>query len=272
MAEFARYPYFRVTLMAGLIVGALLTGMAVMAQSDGNLVLDTAEVEQYGSILVDGEGFVLYVFLGDQTEDRDAPVSTCDTACARTWPPLTTSTWPILEEAVGSEVDTASIDRIELADGTNHLAYGGWPLYRFIGDREPLTASGQGLGEDWYVLSSVGEPVRQADSTEGAAAPEEGEEFDALMAEGASVFARTCGNCHGRQGEGESGLGPRLVGHTSLGSTSFLLNVILRGYLEMPPQGPLLSDREIAAVATYVRNSWVNDFGIVTEDEVRSLR
>jgi mono/diheme cytochrome c family protein len=39
----------------------------------------------------------------------------------------------------------------------------------------------------------------------------------------------------------------------------------------MPPFNGL-SDRQVAAVATYIRNSWGNEFGIVTEAQIAAYR
>jgi mono/diheme cytochrome c family protein len=40
----------------------------------------------------------------------------------------------------------------------------------------------------------------------------------------------------------------------------------------MPAFGDRFSDREIAAVGTYVRNAWTNEFGAISEEEVSALR
>jgi mono/diheme cytochrome c family protein len=40
----------------------------------------------------------------------------------------------------------------------------------------------------------------------------------------------------------------------------------------MPAFGPQLTDGQIAAVVAFIRNSWGHEFGVTTEEEVRSLR
>ncbi len=40
----------------------------------------------------------------------------------------------------------------------------------------------------------------------------------------------------------------------------------------MPGFGGQLDDQKVAAVATYIRNSWGNDFGPVTPAEVAAKR
>lgn len=98
--------------------------------------------------------------------------------------------------------------------------------------------------------------------------------FADLMREGQGVF-RTCAACHGSQGEGLPGgqeAGPALAGNLLLVSTPQLLYQIINGGAYMPGFGANLDDRRIAAVATFVRNSWGNSFGIVTEAEVAAAR
>jgi len=97
-------------------------------------------------------------------------------------------------------------------------------------------------------------------------------EFAALMDEGEEVYLRTaaCGNssCHGPNGEG--GGAPALVGNEYLQANASLVGLILGGYEShgMPAFRYRLDIRQIAAVATYVRNSWGNEFGITTEATV----
>jgi mono/diheme cytochrome c family protein len=73
----------------------------------------------------------------------------------------------------------------------------------------------------------------------------------------------------------EAGLiGPRLVGNDFLTSAGAIIGQIMVGNPEhgMPPFANQLNDREIAAISTYVRNSWGNDYGIVTEQAVAIRR
>jgi len=51
-----------------------------------------------------------------------------------------------------------------------------------------------------------------------------------------------------------------------------VVRVIILGGADMPPIGAKFSDRELAAVVTYVRNSWGNKYGLVTEEQARKLR
>jgi mono/diheme cytochrome c family protein len=64
------------------------------------------------------------------------------------------------------------------------------------------------------------------------------------------------------------------VGNPVLASAAGVVNQILQGSPErgMPPFAPTLNDQQIAAVATYIRNSWGNDFGAIGADFVAQAR
>jgi mono/diheme cytochrome c family protein len=91
----------------------------------------------------------------------------------------------------------------------------------------------------------------------------------ALVQEGGPIFRSNCVPCHGQQAEG--GAGPALAGNNFLASASAVANQIVNGGNYMPPFGAL-SDHQIAAVATFIRNSFGNSFGIVTEATVAQAR
>jgi mono/diheme cytochrome c family protein len=94
-----------------------------------------------------------------------------------------------------------------------------------------------------------------------------------LVAEGDEIFHSVgCSGCHGAEGGG--GAGPELAGNSALSSAGHVISMVLYGNAEhgMPPFISLLTDREIAAVGTYVRNSWGNSFGIVREASVAPRR
>ena len=95
------------------------------------------------------------------------------------------------------------------------------------------------------------------------------EEVAELTEEGAEVYDDNCVTCHGDEGDG--GNGPVLAGNEVLESQSTVLNQILFGGAYMP-EFSNLSDREIAAAATFIRMTWGNDFGPVTEADVAARR
>ena len=97
---------------------------------------------------------------------------------------------------------------------------------------------------------------------------------EVLIIEGASVYRNRCARCHGRNGEGQwygHDSAPRLKGNFARLSVRRIAVQIIQGGTYMPPFTNL-TDREIAAVATYIRNSFGNNHGIVTEEEVAKNR
>lgn len=111
-----------------------------------------------------------------------------------------------------------------------------------------------------------------------AQADDDAELFAALMEEGEDLYARWCGGCHGADGGG--GTGPRLTPsddgtpNATVSRAGSLAAQILSGNPDrgMPALGSNLSDREVSAIGTFVRNSWGNDLGILPENSVATRR
>jgi mono/diheme cytochrome c family protein len=90
-------------------------------------------------------------------------------------------------------------------------------------------------------------------------------------ADGQHVFMQSgCFACHGEMGFG--GAGPRFRDDPFLGITDYVVAQILIGRGIMPSFADKLDDRQIAAVASYIRNSWGNHFGAVKPDQVAQVR
>jgi aldose sugar dehydrogenase len=122
---------------------------------------------------------------------------------------------------------------------------------------------------------AVGDGDTTTDQPDGAdtgtdAAADDVAVADELMSNGRTVYAVNCSICHGRNGEG--GQGVAFAGNDNLEDDEHVIDTILHGFGYMPPFEGRLSDAEIAAVATYVRNSWDNDFGPVQPEDVAALR
>ncbi len=105
------------------------------------------------------------------------------------------------------------------------------------------------------------------------------------MALGGRLYEQHCADCHGAQGQGAPDAYLPLAGNRAVGMTSSVntLQAILSGGFPpstaahpqpygMPPFRPLLSDAEIAAVATYVRQSWGNRASPVSSLDVQRVR
>ena len=108
---------------------------------------------------------------------------------------------------------------------------------------------------------------------------------EAAMRAGAAIYADTCVACHGEHGEGQPRTFPPLAGDASVQARdpSTIVRLILAGSrsvptpaaptpLAMPPFDWKLSDDEVAAVATYVRNAWGNAAPEVKVRTVAKLR
>ena len=89
--------------------------------------------------------------------------------------------------------------------------------------------------------------------------------------DGRHVFmAARCFACHGEYGFG--GVGPRFRQNHFLAMGDYVVGQILLGRDVMPSFANALDDKQVAAVATYIRNSWGNQFGQVNPDDVSKVR
>lgn len=135
--------------------GATATTVAPGAQppaSGGAAQVALATDPKLGSILVDGKGMTLYMFTKDS-----ANTSNCYDKCAKSWPPLVTSSG---SPAAAAGLDASKFGTTMRTDGTTQVTYNGWPLYYFAKDHQPGDVTGQGVGSVWYVLSPSGDPIK----------------------------------------------------------------------------------------------------------------
>ncbi|MFC7545580.1 hypothetical protein [Plantactinospora sp. GCM10030261] len=106
------------------------------------------KVARMGKVVTDEKGWILYRF---DKDSANPPTSNCVDDCARVWPPALTDGTPQLQGVVDDKV--GSVDR---PDGTRQLTIGGWPVYRYIGDKKPGQWRGQGVGGTWFVVAPDG--------------------------------------------------------------------------------------------------------------------
>ncbi len=87
--------------------------------------------------------------------------------------------------------------------------------------------------------------------------------FEELYDRGGQVYGRACVACHGAGGEGIAGVFPSLHGGVSVGPMESQIDILVNGVrgTSMPAFGDQLSEVDIAAVITYVRNAWGNNMG-----------
>ena len=108
---------------------------------------------------------------------------------------------------------------------------------------------------------------------------------DPAMVAGAKLFQNNCVGCHGADGKGEHLIFPPLAGNTTLvqSSPESAIRVVLEGAqavsTKAAPTSPSMpsfawkfDDAQIAAIVTYVRNSWGNAGPPVAADTVAKIR
>ena len=106
-----------------------------------------------------------------------------------------------------------------------------------------------------------------------------------ILDQGAKVYASRCADCHGKQGEGVAGVYPPLGGNSSVNEPTGInaIRVVLLGGFapatpgnprpySMPPFAQQLNDADVAAVVTYIRQSWGNQAPLVQERDVIKYR
>ncbi len=106
-----------------------------------------------------------------------------------------------------------------------------------------------------------------------------------LITRGKGLYAN-CNGCHGPTGTGTAGKIPPLAGSEwVVGDADTMVAIILNGLSgpikvlgndfgaeAMTPFGGTLSDSDVAAVATYVRNAWGNAADPVSTEDVARVR
>jgi mono/diheme cytochrome c family protein len=122
-----------------------------------------------------------------------------------------------------------------------------------------------------------------------AVRPLEQGEFEAASADamkrGEALYGNHCAACHGGKGQGVEGIYPALAGNraVTLRSPANVVQIIRLGGFSpstagnprpfgMPPFGQTLERDDIAAVATFIRQSWGNRAGEVTPVDVLHVR
>jgi predicted lipoprotein with Yx(FWY)xxD motif len=111
-----------------------------------------------GTILVDPEGFTLYIFTMDAGGE-----STCYESCAATWPPVPGDT------PIGADLDASLFGTTARTDGTEQLTVNGQPLYRYSPDANPGDTTGQGVGGVWFVVGTDGAMIEASAAGYGRA-------------------------------------------------------------------------------------------------------
>ena len=115
--------------------------------------LTASPTDALGTVVVDGTGYTLYRF------DKDKPKpsrSNCNGPCAVQWPPVIVASADAAKYLPLDGVDRGVLGTVERADGAWQLTIGGWPVYRFIGDKQAGDSAGQGVGKTWFAVTPTG--------------------------------------------------------------------------------------------------------------------
>ncbi|AMO96819.1 cytochrome c family protein [Collimonas fungivorans] len=111
------------------------------------------------------------------------------------------------------------------------------------------------------------------------------DEVARVMELGQKIYKNHCIDCHQASGKGQWPAYPPLASNHAITMPAPVnaIRVVLNGGFApstaanprpygMPPYGPALSDSEVAAVVSYIRNSWGNKAPIVSAAEVNRYR
>lgn len=106
-----------------------------------------------------------------------------------------------------------------------------------------------------------------------------------VMETGRTLYEANCVQCHRASGEGVYPAWPPLAGNLSVTAPDAVnaIKLVLRGGFSpstvghpqphgMPPYGQSMNDQDVAAVVSYIRNSWGNAAGGVSLTDVRRVR
>jgi mono/diheme cytochrome c family protein len=105
------------------------------------------------------------------------------------------------------------------------------------------------------------------------------------LARGKAVYENVCGLCHNADGMGKPNQAPPFAGSEwVLGNPNRMIRIPLSGLsgavtvkgqqwsLAMPAMGATLSDEDLAAVLTYIRQSWGNNASAITPDMIQAVK
>lgn len=110
-------------------------------------------------------------------------------------------------------------------------------------------------------------------------------ELAQVLEQGKQLYGTHCIDCHGADGKGQAPHYPPLAGNRALSMASAVnpIRIVLNGGFApgtagnprpygMPPYSHVLNDTEVAALVTFLRNSWGNQAAPVAAREVNKYR
>jgi cytochrome c6 len=94
-----------------------------------------------------------------------------------------------------------------------------------------------------------------------------------MKVDGKALFLKNCSACHQIDGRGVPDAFPALVANPFLqGNVDDVASLLLTGRNGMPNFSKRLTDRDLAAIVSYVRGAWGNQGSGITADRVTGLR
>jgi mono/diheme cytochrome c family protein len=184
---------------------------------------------------------------------------------------------PRLDGAERGGLKSWSVDDIVeyLQSGRNARSHAGGPMAKVV-----VNSTADMSDEDVKAIA-----VYLKDLPAGAAEPAVTPPSPSQMSEGAMIYKSACIACHEADGSGAPRIYPPLPGNANLQSAdpSSALRVILDGAEtvtttrapntgSMPAYRDKLTDQQIAAVTSYIRNAWGNAAPAVNPDQVAKAR
>ena len=149
----------RKALMLGIAAALVALALAAAAFATGSAAtvkIGTRKIPKLGTVLVNGKGLTLYMFVPDKQKKV-----TCLALCATVWPPVklkagqkALATGSAKQSLIGSDKNPS---------GGKVVTYNKWPLYTYVVDTKPGQARGQATnlnGGLWYVLSPAGKVIK----------------------------------------------------------------------------------------------------------------
>jgi mono/diheme cytochrome c family protein len=164
-----------------------------------------------------------------------------------------------------------------LKTGTNNWTLASGPMAEAVSH-----STSQMTDED---ITAIATYLKDSGAGDSASKPTPIAANDDAMRAGAAIYKDNCAVCHRDAGEGESHLFPRLAGSALVQSDdpTTLAHVVLQGTRAVAtstrPTAPAmpafdwrLNDAQVAAVITYIRNSWGNAAPPVSADTIAKQR
>ncbi|MGZ5001324.1 MAG: c-type cytochrome, partial [Methylomonas sp.] len=139
--------------------------------------------------------------------------------------------------------------------------------------------------EDAKAMAGYLKSLPQTDAPSNPVERGASQDAESVMKLGAKLYDKHCSGCHQPDGKGHPPAYAPLAGNRALTMHSAVnpIRMVLNGGYPpstsgnprpfgMPPYGYLLNDTEVAAVVSYMRNSWGNHADLVAPAEVSRYR